>query len=110
MISLDSLFVVLSDPNRRRILALLCRRDELCVCQLMAALELPQPKVSRYLSQIRAVGVLDWRKQGTWMHYRLHPELPRWACKLLDDLLLEPETAAQLQADLARVSCRESVV
>ena len=110
MISLDPLFVVLSDPNRRRILALLCRCDELCVCQLMAALELPQPKVSRYLAQIRAVGLVDWRKQGTWTHYRLHPELPRWACKLLDDLLLEPTTAAQLQADILRVSCREPSV
>lgn len=110
MISLDSLFVVLSDPNRRRILAVLCRCDELCVCQLMAALDLPQPKVSRYLAQIRAVGLVDWRKQGTWTHYRLHPELPRWVCKLLDDLLLEPITAAQLQADLARVSCRKTTV
>lgn len=106
MIPLDDLFVILSDPKRRRILALLNRRDELCVCQIMGALDLPQPKVSRYLSQIRATGLLDWRKQGTWIHYRLHPELPRWVCKLLDDLLLEPETAALLEADLGKLDCR----
>lgn len=109
MIPLDDLFVILSDPKRRRILALLARHDELCVCQIINALELPQPKVSRYLSQIRATGLLDWRKQGTWIHYRLHPELPRWVCKLLDDLLLEPETAAQLAADQNRLACQTEI-
>lgn len=108
MIPLDALFTVLSDQSRRRILALLCQHKELCVCQLMAALQLPQPKVSRYLSQIRAVGLLDWRKQGTWTYYRLHPDLPRWACKLLDDLLLETQTATQLQEDIGRLACKNS--
>lgn len=109
MIPLNDLFVVLSDPNRRRILALLARRNELCVCHIMGALELPQPKVSRYLSQIKEVGLLDWRKEGTWIHYRLHPELPRWVCKLLDDVLLEPETAALLETDLSKLVCRPNL-
>ncbi|WP_028451726.1 ArsR/SmtB family transcription factor [Chitinilyticum aquatile] len=108
MIVIDKLFQALADPQRRRILAILCRQDEVCVCQFTGVLGLPQPKVSRYLAQIRAAGLLDWRKEGTWTHYRLHPELPRWACRLLDDLLLEPATATQLHDDLARLPCRRN--
>jgi ArsR family transcriptional regulator len=103
MLALDAFFVVLSDANRRRILVLLMHCDELCVCQLMAALALPQPKVSRYLSQIRAAGLVTCRKERTWMHYRLQPNLPPWIIRLLDDLQHEQQGAAQLQGDLARV-------
>ncbi len=108
MLALDSIFVVLSDANRRRILALLRHCDELCVCQLMAALALPQPKVSRYLAQIRAVGLVSCRKERTWMHYRLQPDLPPWIVHLLDELRHEPQGAAQLQSDLARIEAAKT--
>jgi ArsR family transcriptional regulator len=67
---LAQLFKALSDDNRLRIVALLAH-GELCVCHLESALDLAQPTVSRHLSTLRAAGVVEGRREGTWMHYRL---------------------------------------
>jgi ArsR family transcriptional regulator len=79
----DAFFEVLSDPIRRRILSLLLIHDERCVCDLNAALDAPQPKVSRHLGVLREAGLVLTRREGVWMHYRLHPELPSWAVRVL---------------------------
>lgn len=50
MISAIDTFAALADPIRLRCLALIAARQELCVCELVGALELPQPKVSRHLA------------------------------------------------------------
>ena len=83
MMSPELLFEALADETRRRILALLLARGELCVCDLFGALKLPQPKVSRHLAIMREAGLLMQRKQGTWVHYRLNPEMPMWAGQVL---------------------------
>lgn len=64
------LFKTLSDETRLRILALL-GQGELCVCDLMAALALPQSTVSRHLATLRNAGIVEDRRQGIWMYYRL---------------------------------------
>jgi len=64
------LFKALSDETRLRILALL-QGGELCVCDLMAVLELPQSTVSRHLATLRNAGLVEDRRQGVWMYYRL---------------------------------------
>ncbi|MHB9129859.1 MAG: ArsR/SmtB family transcription factor [Armatimonadota bacterium] len=68
----------LADPLRVKILRLLLER-ELCVCELVSALEEPQYKVSRHLAVLKHAGLLrDWR-EGTWMHYEVDPNLaPEW--------------------------------
>ena len=63
-------FKTLADETRLRILALLSS-GELCVCDLMAALELPQSTVSRHLATLRNANLVDDRRQGVWMYYRL---------------------------------------
>jgi len=60
----------LSDETRLRILALLTA-GELCVCDLMAVLDLPQSTVSRHLAYLRNAGLVEDRRQGVWMFYRL---------------------------------------
>jgi ArsR family transcriptional regulator len=60
-----------ADPVRLRILNLLADRDEVCVCHLHDALEVPQPTVSRHLAYLRKHGVVATRKEGLWVHYRL---------------------------------------
>lgn len=61
----------LADETRLRILALLLE-GELCVCEIMAALALPQSTISRHLAYLRNSGwVLD-RRQGIWMYYCLN--------------------------------------
>ncbi|WP_432823537.1 ArsR/SmtB family transcription factor [Trichloromonas sp.] len=64
------LFKALSDETRLRILALLTE-GELCVCDLMAVLELPQSTVSRHLAYLRNSGLVCDRRAGVWMYYRL---------------------------------------
>lgn len=64
------LFKALSDETRLRILALLSE-GELCVCDLMAVLDLPQSTVSRHLAYLRHTGLVEDRRQGVWMYYRL---------------------------------------
>lgn len=64
------LFKALAHETRLRIMTLLAVRP-LCVCHLEAALELPQVAVSRHLSVLRAVGLVECRREGLWVHYQL---------------------------------------
>ena len=77
------LFEALGDPIRRRILAMLLDSDERCVCAMHGALDAPQPKVSRHLAVLREAGLVLARREGVWMHYRIHPDLPAWAYRVL---------------------------
>ena len=79
----DSFARTLADPTRLRILMLLQARDELCVCELTATLDLPQPKISRHLAILRETGMLLDRRRGTWIFYRIHPDLPTWTLEAL---------------------------
>lgn len=76
-------FKGLADETRLLSLLLLDQEGELCVCELMEALELPQTKISRHLSQLRKSGVLLDRRQGQWVFYRIHPLLSDWMCDVL---------------------------
>lgn len=72
----------LADPLRILILRLLLER-ELCVCELVRALEEPQYKISRHLGILKKAGLVrDWR-EGTWMHYEISSALaPEWRAAL----------------------------
>jgi len=60
----------LSDRNRVRIIKMLQRR-EMCVCEMQAALELSQPSVSKHLKILEEAGLVESRKDGLWVNYRL---------------------------------------
>jgi len=68
--SFSRLFKALGDETRLRIVALLSH-GELCVCHLEDALRISQPKVSRHLALLRLAGVVDRRRDGSWVYYRL---------------------------------------
>ena len=63
-------FKVLGDPTRLRIAVLLLER-ELCVCDILAVLRLPQSTVSRHMARLRSAGVVTDRREGKWVHYQL---------------------------------------
>ena len=65
------LFKALADETRLRLLSLLLAREELCVCDLMESLDLPQSTVARHLGTLRNCGLVTGRRQGVWMYYRL---------------------------------------
>lgn len=73
----------LADETRLRCLLLIQQQQELCVCELMAALEETQPKISRHLAQLRKCELLCDRRQGQWVYYSINPSLPAWAKDVL---------------------------
>lgn len=77
------LFKSLSDELRLTCLMLIQYEGELCVCELMAALEDEQPKVSRHLALLKKAGLLINRRMGQWAFYRINPDLPAWAKSVL---------------------------
>ena len=66
-----TIFKALSEETRLRILKLL-ENGELCVCDIVAALDTIQPKVSFHLSALKEAGLIKDRKQGKWVHYRMN--------------------------------------
>jgi DNA-binding transcriptional ArsR family regulator len=59
-----------ADPSRARILKML-ESGEMCVCQIVATLDLSQSTVSKHLSLLHAAGLIEQRKVGRWVHVRL---------------------------------------
>lgn len=94
------IFKALSDETRLRIITLLLRGEELCVCDIMAALDLPQSTVSRHLSYLRNAGLVDDRRQGIWMHYKINKEKAEHGAalfELLAEILFEQEQSGRDQ-------------
>ncbi|WP_043310514.1 metalloregulator ArsR/SmtB family transcription factor [Pseudomonas sp. ML96] len=83
MLTPTDLFKCLSDETRARATLLIAEHGELCVCELMCALDDSQPKISRHLALMRSSGLLLDRRQGQWVYYRLNPELPGWVTEIL---------------------------
>jgi len=70
MDELVSVFKALSDITRLRTLKML-QEDELCVCDIVAALDMAQPKVSFHLRILKNAGLIKDRKQGKWIYYSI---------------------------------------
>jgi len=66
-----AIFKALSDPTRLRLAVLLAIKGETCVCKLAAALGERDYNVSRHLGILRAAGLVETRREGLWMYYRL---------------------------------------
>lgn len=71
---LDAVFKGFADPTRIRILSALAA-GELCVCDIVDILRLPQPTISRHLAYLRRMGLVEVTREAKFAHYRLaHPE------------------------------------
>jgi ArsR family transcriptional regulator len=67
---MEKVFKALADTTRLRILGLLLT-GEVCVCHIHESLRISQPKASRHLAYLRRSGLVDTRREGLWVHYRL---------------------------------------
>ena len=83
VVKVDLLFRAFSDRTRLRLLHLLSG-GELCVCDLVEVLGVPQPKVSRHLAYLRRAGLVRARREGLWMYYRLAEASGAFHGKLLE--------------------------
>jgi ArsR family transcriptional regulator len=86
-------FKVLADESRLKMLWLLFNRRELCVCDIMAVLEITQSKASRHLATLRNLGIVTDRREGQWSYYSLCPVEDKLA---KDHLKLLKTTFSQL--------------
>lgn len=103
-IDASAFFAALAHPLRLRSLLLLREEGELCVCELTHALDVAQPTISRHLAQLRAAGIVRDRREGLWIHYALHPELPSWARAVIDATAAGTARQAPFTADRAALA------
>ena len=79
-------FKALADEARVEMLWLLFNHRELCVCDLMAALEITQSKASRHLDALRHAGLVTGRRDGLWMYYAIRDSEDELAASQLEAL------------------------
>ncbi|EGQ8325222.1 metalloregulator ArsR/SmtB family transcription factor [Vibrio cholerae] len=78
------LYKALSEETRLKSLLLMQRQGEMCVCDLMQALNLSQPKVSRHLAELRKHELVLDERRGKWVYYRINPTLEPWVKQVLE--------------------------
>jgi len=103
-IPLNHFFQLLSDDTRLRSLLLMKHQGELCVCELVHALDVIQPKVSRHLAMLRDAGLVIDRRQGQWVYYQLHPNLPPWVNSIIDTTATEATNLKIFNHDLSMLN------
>jgi len=96
------LFAALADPTRLRLLNLMDSR-EVCVCYFVEILNQGQPKISRHLAYLRRAGIVEARREGKWMHYRIERPDDAGAVAVLEVTLASLKANKEMQADLARL-------
>ncbi len=104
---LETLFAALADRTRLRLINLMAR-GEVCVCFFVEILAEPQPKVSRHLAYLRQAGLVEARRDGKWIHYRLADRLPKSAQPIIESALQSFEEDVEMKRDraaLRRVCC-----
>ena len=114
----DLMFRAFSDRTRLRILNLLQSEStksgklsiaqsssQICVCDLMRVLDLPQAKVSRHLAYLRKAGLVEGRKIQRWMYYRLLPPQGKVHKQLLECLAACPDEIKELPEDRKQLGC-----
>jgi ArsR family transcriptional regulator len=100
-------FSALADRTRLRLLNLM-GSDEVCVCFFVEVLKTNQPKISRHLAYLRRAGIVNSRRDGPWMHYRINQPSDPDAAQVLNQVLAWLANDREMQKDrqrLVKVCC-----
>src|SRR3954464_468060 len=84
--TLQDLMLALADTTRLRLLSMM-RGREVCVCYFTAVIDAPQPTISRHLAYLRTKGLVEARREGKWMHYRVTPPQDKALAQALEQVL-----------------------
>ena len=90
----------LSEQTRLRIMALILEYNEVCVCDLVTVLEMPQGSVSRHLSYLKKSGLVESVTRGTWRFYQLNQAMTEPLLTILKLTLDSLKSDCQVQRDL----------
>lgn len=101
--NMERFFQALGDGTRLRLLNLI-GDQEVCVCYFVEILGGPQPKISRHLAYLRSAGIVEARREGKWMHYRIVTPPHIGAAQILRQTLEWLKKEKAMQADRARLS------
>jgi len=99
-----TLFQILGDETRLRAVALMAEAGEVCVCELVHALELPQPKISRHMAAMRDAGLVVPRRDAQWVFYAPNPALPDWQQQVISAAMQGLKDSEITAQDLSRLN------
>lgn len=100
---LEAFFLALADKTRLRLLNLM-RDGEICVCFFTEVLGESQPKISRHLAYLRNAGLVEARRDGKWMHYRIIEPENEVAKRVLREALDGLKEKEEMQKDYDNLS------
>lgn len=118
MRQLARVFKALADETRLQMVGLILHHGELCVCDCMQVLEVSQSKASRHLRYLANAGLLNDRREGVWVYYRIAEETGQDRCTILEavkslvppgrieDLSLRLEEWLRVKVDSAPRGCQ----
>jgi ArsR family transcriptional regulator, arsenate/arsenite/antimonite-responsive transcriptional repressor len=104
---IENLFSALADRTRLRLLSLMAD-GEVCVCFFVEVLQVSQPKISRHLAYLRNAGVVEARRDGKWMHYRIVEPPDAHAARIFKEVrawLADDEAMKRDRQRLEKVCC-----
>lgn len=107
MTELVQFFSALADPTRLRLLRLM-KDGEICVCFLQDVIQTNQPKISRHLAYLRKAGLVEFRRDGKWIHYSLKKQQGEKQ-KILSYAMAHIKKQPQIAKDvnrLQKICCR----
>jgi DNA-binding transcriptional ArsR family regulator len=100
--TMDEVFKALGDPTRLRIVQMLARRGETCVCTIAGELAMSQPAVSFHMAKLKQAGLLNARKEGQWIHYSLKVKaLKDGPLAFLSKIISDAEASVTTASDAA---------
>lgn len=103
LLNLETFFMALADKTRLRLLNLM-RDGEICVCFFTEVLNESQPKISRHLAYLRNAGIVEARRDGKWMHYKIVEPESDYAAKVLQDTLDWLASQDEMQKDYEKLA------
>lgn len=103
LFDMETFFMALADKTRLRLLNLM-RESEICVCFFTEVLEESQPKISRHLAYLRNAGIVQARRDGKWMHYRIVKPENSFTAIILEDTLRWLESEDKMKADYEKLA------
>ncbi|MHB1023104.1 MAG: ArsR/SmtB family transcription factor [Acidobacteriaceae bacterium] len=101
--NMERFFQALGDNTRLRLLNLM-GEQEICVCYFVEILDQGQPKISRHLAYLRRAGIVEARREGKWMHYRIVMPPNPGAVQVLRQTLAWLKEERTMQADRSRLT------
>ncbi len=100
---MNEFFKVLADETRLRCLTIIFKHQEVCVCELVHSLALPQSKISRHLAIIKLNQIIQQRREGQWVLYSGYPQLESFKKRIIQQTIEELIKTSPFKEDQQRL-------